>query len=287
MESNLAGAPQMDIITSRKERQGEHVGSAYIDVANQAKMAQYNNEYNYWLWLQQAKYNSPEQQRARLEAAGLNPNFNSVDSGNLGAIPSSSGSVTPSVGKNSAAMMQNNINTFNALVKSIGEGISDVSKISGIPDDISTYRKLLTQLMGHNVQSAEYGKILKAVDAVWRSKSELGVDIPLLIPGYGENGDPWMHSANWKESPLYQALGLKNTNLSLSNDDLRWLVKLRQYDFENMKPQELKVLEARAKQIGASAGLTEAQNQLFAAMSATKIGAMLGPILLGFIKLFL
>lgn len=287
MESNLAGAPQMDIITSRKERIGSGIGAAYIDTANQARMAQYNNEYNYWLWLQQARYNSPQEQRKRLEQAGLNPNFQSIDSGNLSSVPASSGSVTPSVGKNSAAMMQNNINTFNALVKSIGEGISDVSKISGIPDDISTYRKLLTQFMGHNVQSAEYGKILKAVDSVWRSKSELGIDIPLLIPGYGENGDPWMHTANWKESPLFQALGLKNTNLGLSNEDLRWLIKLRQYDFDNIKPAELKVLQERAKQIGEAAGLTKNQNDLFAAMTATKVGSMLGPLLLGVIKLFL
>ena len=278
--SQLSGAPQLDIIQSKKERRQAGIGSAYADVANQALMTKYNNEYNYWLWKQQAEYNSPAQQRARLEAAGLNPNFNSVDSGNLGSIPSSSGSISPSIGKNKALQTQMYIDTFNSLVKSIGEGVSNVSKISGIPDDIPTYRRLLTQYMGHNAQSAEYNKILKSIEAVWKSKTELGIDVPLLIPGYGKNGDIWMQNADWEKSPLFQNLGLKN-------EDLNWLVKLREYDFNNTKPAELKSIQERARQIGASAGLTEQQNELFSAMTATKMGAMLGPLILGVIKLLL
>ena len=275
--SNLSGAPELNLVQSKGERKRRGVDFEYMDSFNQGEMTRYNNEYNYWLWKQQAEYNSPAQQRARLEAAGLNPNYNSIDSGNLGSIPSSSGSITPSIGKNKALKTQMYIDTFNALVKSIGEGVSSVSKISGIPDDIPTYRRLLTQYMGHNAQSAEYNKILKSIEAVWKSKTELGIDIPLLIPGYGENGDIWMQNADWEKSPLFQNLGLKN-------DDMQWLVKLRQFDFENTKPEELKVIRERVRQIGASAGLTEKQNELFTAMTATKIGAMLGPLLLGVIK---
>lgn len=278
--SQLSGAPELNLVQSKGERKRRGVGFEYMDSFNQGEMTRYNNEYNYWLWQQQAEYNSPAQQRARLEAAGLNPNYNSVDSGNLGSIPSSSGSITPSIGKNRALSQQMYVDTFNALIKSIGEGVSSVSKISGIPDDIPTYRRLLTQYMGNNAQSAEYNKILKSIEAVWKSKTELGIDVPLLIPGYGENGDIWMQNADWKNSPLFQNLGLKN-------DDLNWLVKLRQFDFNNTKPEELKVIQERARQIGASAGLTEKQSDLFAAMSATKIGAMLGPLLLGVIKLIL
>lgn len=281
-QSNLSGTPppELNLVQSKKERKARGVDFDYMDSYNQGEITRYNNEYNYWLWQQQAEYNSPAQQRARLEAAGLNPNYNSVDSGNLGSIPSSSGSITPSIGKNRALRQQMYVDSFNALVKSIGEGVSSVSKISGIPDDIPTYRRLLNQYMGHNVQSAEYNKILRSIEAVWKSKTELGIDVPLLIPGYGENGDIWMQNADWKNSPLFQNLGLKN-------EDLNWLVKLRQYDFNNTKPEELKVIQERARQIGASAGLTEKQSELFATISATKIGAMLGPLLLGVIKLLL
>lgn len=281
-QSNLSGTPppELNLVQSKRERKRRGVDFDYMDSFNQGEMVRYNNEYNYWLWQQQADYNSPVQQRSRLEAAGLNPNYNSVDSGNLGSIPSSSGSITPSVGKNRALRQQMYVDSFNALVKSIGEGVSSVSKISGIPDDIPTYRRLLTQYMGHNAQSAEYNQILKSIEAVWKSKTELGIDVPLLIPGYGENGDIWMQYADWKNSPLFQNLGLKN-------EDLNWLVKLRQFDFNNTKPEELKVIQERARQIGASAGLTEKQSELFATMSATKIGAMLGPLLLGVIKLIL
>lgn len=281
-QSNLSGTPppELNLVQSKKERKARGVDFDYMDSYNQGEMVRYNNEYNYWLWQQQAAYNSPAQQRARLEAAGLNPNYNSVDSGNLGSIPSSSGSLTPSIGKNRALRQQMYVDSFNALVKSIGEGVSSVSKISGIPDDIPTYRRLLNQYLGHNVQSAEYNKILRSIEAVWKSKTELGIDVPLLIPGYGENGDIWMQYADWKNSPLFQNLGLKN-------EDLNWLVKLRQFDFNNTKPEELKVIQERARQIGASAGLTEKQSELFATMSATKIGAMLGPLLLGVFKLIL
>lgn len=281
-QSNLSGTPppELNLVQSKGERKRRGVDFDYMDSYNQGEMVRYNNEYNYWLWQQQAEYNSPAQQRARLEAAGLNPNYNSVDSGNLGSIPSSSGSITPSIGKNRALRQQMYVDSFNALVKSIGEGVSSVSKISGIPDDIPTYRRLLTQYMGHNAQSAEYNKILKSIEAVWRSKTELGIDLPLLIPGYGKNGDIWMKDPDWDKSPVFQNLGLKN-------EDMQWLVKLREYDFNNTKPEELKVIQERARQIGASAGLTEKQSDLFATMSATKIGAMLGPLLIGVIKLLL
>lgn len=278
MESNLASAPQLDIISNRKERTGAHIGSAYVDAANQARMTEYNNEYNYWLWKQQAEYNSPLEQRRRLEAAGLNPNFNSVDSGNLGSMPTSSGSVSPSVGKNSAAAMQNNINTFNALVKSIGEGVSDVSKIAALPDDIGAYRKMIRQFMGHRTQAAEYDKILRSIETIFKGKTELGIDMPLVVEGYGPNGDPWVHTADWTNSPLFSNLGLKN-------EDLDWLIKLRKFDYSQMKPAELKVLQERATQIANAAGLTKQQSDVYGALVGTKIGATIAPLLLALVKM--
>ncbi len=281
-QSNLSGTPppELNLVQSKKERKARGVDFDYMDSYNQGEITRYNNEYNYWLWQQQAEYNSPAQQRARLEAAGLNPNYNSVDSGNLGSIPSSSGSITPSVGKNRALRQQMYVDSFNALVKSIGEGVSSVSKLSGIPNDISGYRRLLKEYMFNKTGSSQMEYMLKQIEAVFKSKTELGMDLGWSFGGIGSDGYSTPVFPDWEKSPVYQNLGLKN-------NDLNWLVKLREYDFNNTKPAELKSIQERARQIGASAGLTEKQNELFTAMTATKIGAMLGPLLLGVIKLLL
>lgn len=278
--SQLSGAPELNLVQSKGERKRRGVDFEYLDSFNQGEMTRYNNEYNYWLWKQQAEYNSPAQQRARLEAAGLNPNFNSVDSGNLGSIPSSSGSISPSIGKNKALLTQMYIDSFNALVKSIGEGVSDVSKLSGIPNDVPAYRRMLKEYMGNKLASSQVEYMLKQIEAVFKSKTELGIDLGWQFGSNQPDGSIVPTSPDWEKSPVFQNLGLKN-------EDMQWLVKLRQYDFNNTKPAELKSIQERARQIGASAGLTEKQNELFSAMTATKIGAMLGPLLLGVIKLLL
>lgn len=281
-KSNLSGTPppELNLVQSKGERKRRGVDFDYMDSYNQGEMVRYNNEYNYWLWQQQAEYNSPAQQRARLESAGLNPNYNSVDSGNLGSIPSSSGSITPSVGKNRALRQQMYVDSFNALVKSIGEGVSSVSKLSGIPNDVPGYRRMLKEYMGNKLGSSQVEYMLKQIEAVFKSKTELGIDLGWQFGSNQPDGSIVPTSPDWENSPVFQNLGLKN-------EDMQWLVKLRQYDFNNTKPAELKSIQERARQIGASAGLTEKQNELFSAMTATKIGAMLGPLLLGVIKLLL
>ena len=84
----VSSAPQLNYIASRSQRVANNVGRDYIDAFNQAQMAKYNNEYNYWLWQQQAEYNSPSNQVQRLLDAGLNPNYNSIEgAGNLSNSP--------------------------------------------------------------------------------------------------------------------------------------------------------------------------------------------------------
>lgn len=282
MESNLSSAPQLDIIQSKQDRRDAGISHfEYVDAANQARMAQYNNEYNYWLWLQQAKYNSPAEQRKRLEEAGLNPNFQSVESGNLSSIPTSSGSITPSVGRNRAAMVANDIQAFNAVIRSISEGVSAYSNLANTPslDDLKGFRKNVAQFMGNRAGAAEMDKIIKSIEAAFTGKSKLGLDLPILVPNYFDNGDPYFDRPDWSKSPMLRNLGLKN-------DDLNWLVQLRKFDFQSMKPEELKLIQERTKQIAEAAGLTAQQSQLFTTMTATKVGAMLGPLLLGIIKMF-
>lgn len=279
MESNLSSAPQLDIIQSKQDRRAAGISHfEYVDAANQARMAQYNNEYNYWLWLQQAKYNSPAEQRKRLEEAGLNPNFQSVESGNLSSIPTSSGSITPSVGRNRAAMVANDIQAFNAVIKSIGEGIGAVSTISGIPADIKDYRKLLNTVLWNKADIGGLDVTLKTIEKIFGAKTKLGIDLGETLGVIGHDGSIIPTLPNWKDSPMVQ-------NLNLKNEDLDWLVKLRQYDFEKMKPEELKLLKERADLIAEQAGLTGEQLRFFSAIATTKIGAAIAPIALAIFKM--
>lgn len=279
MESNLSSAPQLDIIQSKQDRRDAGISHfEYVDAANQARMAQYNNEYNYWLWLQQAKYNSPAEQRKRLEEAGLNPNFQSVESGNLSSIPTSSGSITPSVGRNRAAMVANDIQAFNAVIKSIGEGIGAVSTLSGIPADIKDYRKLLNTVLWNKADIGGLDVTLKTIEKIFGAKTKLGIDLGDTLGVTGPDGSIYPTLPNWKESPMVQ-------NLNLKNEDLDWLVKLRQYDFEKMKPEELKLLKERADLIAEQAGLTGEQLRFFSAIATTKIGAAIAPIALAIFKM--
>lgn len=281
MESNLSSAPQLDIIQSKQDRRAAGISHfEYVDAANQARMAQYNNEFNYWLWLQQAKYNSPAEQRKRLEEAGLNPNFQSVESGNLSSIPSSSGSITPSVGRNRAVAVANDIQAFNAIIKGIGEGIDSVSKISGIPADITSYRRGLNAMLGERIENTKVQTLLREIDRVFNLKSKLGVDYDGWIStgGFNPDGSSAVTKVDWTKSPLVQ-------NLNLKNEDLDWLVKLRKYDFENMKPEELKLLKERADLIAEQAGLTGEQLRFFSAIATTKIGAAIAPIALAIFKM--
>lgn len=279
MESNLSSAPQLDIIQSKQDRRAAGISHfEYVDAANQARMAQYNNEFNYWLWLKQAKYNSPAEQRKRLEEAGLNPNFQSVESGNLSSIPSSSGSITPSVGRNRAAMVANDIQAFNAVIKSIGEGINAVSTISGIPADIKDYRRLLNTVLWNKADISGLDVTLKTIEKIFGAKTKLGIDLGDTLGVTGPDGSIIPTLPNWKDSPLVQ-------NLNLKNEDLDWLVKLRQYDFEKMKPEELKLLKERADLIAEQAGLTGEQLRFFSAIATTKIGAAIAPIALAIFKM--
>lgn len=269
--------PQMDILTSPKDRRQAGVASAYADTYNQSQMAKYNNEYNYWLWQQQMEYNSPQQQRARLEAAGLNPNYNSVDTGNVSSIPSSSGSLTPSIGKNTASYMQAGLQGFNALIGAIGQGIEDVSKISGIPKDIGTYRQMLSDVMGHQRGIKEVEKVLKRIQAAWSAHTELGIDLPFVFEGVTSNGDPWLYEPNWDQAQMYRNLGLRNSNLYET-----WQSRL--FERQNLLPSEQEKLQKQVEILGQTFNLNEKQLEWFNALAGTKVGSMLMPILVQFIK---
>lgn len=165
----LSQAPQPDLALSRKQRIAKGIGVDYVDAYNQVASSQYNNAYNYWLWQQQAEYNSPSNQVARLKAAGLNPNFNSIDgTGNLSSLPSSSMSITPSIARNTSYRTQNILNTVNTAVDTFAKGLQGVSELSDLPplDKIGDYRKLLYRTAQENLKGKERDNFQKMIDNI-------------------------------------------------------------------------------------------------------------------------
>jgi hypothetical protein len=65
-----------------------------------SKLAQYDNEYNYWMWQQQNAYNSPVNQVARYQEAGLSPALmygqgspGNAEAGKQAVVPDNTGSL--------------------------------------------------------------------------------------------------------------------------------------------------------------------------------------------------
>lgn len=145
-----------NIVTSRSDRRKAGISSFdYVDDYNAMQMAKYNNEYNYWLWQQQTEYNSPANQMQRAREAGLNPNViaGNVSSGNAASPSPSSGRLPGNIRSNMIQSVNSAINNVNSLIGSIANGVGAVSKLSGIPSDIPTYRKMLSAALKHSNQN--------------------------------------------------------------------------------------------------------------------------------------
>lgn len=260
-------APVPHVITSKQDRRNFGVGLPYADAYNQSAMAQYNNEYNYWLWKHQQEYNSPLEQRKRLEAAGLNPNYNSIDSGNIGTIPSSSGNISPSIGSNRRISLDNAVTAVNAIVSNIAQGIKSVSQLSGIPDNIPMYRRLLTLTARGKLDSQSLDNALKTIQENYNTWYYLGVN-PGGMSGtnyYDENGGQILEYNNIPGSPAGRQATLRNESMILLN-------ALRDFDLSNIKPEEENLIKARVRQVSAQAGISEKQLKWFEGLKGAQIG---------------
>lgn len=260
-------APVPQVITSKQDRRNYGVGLPYADAYNQSAMAQYNNNYNYWLWKQQMEYNSPVEQRKRLEAAGLNPNYNSIDSGNVASIPSSSGSISPSIGSNRRISLDNAVTAVNAIVSNIAQGIKATSQLSGIPDDITTYRRLLSLAAKNKFDQQEIDKILKQIKEDYNKFLYYGVDVGGLTSTHrvDSEGNDILEYKNISGSPAARQALLRNESMVLLN-------ALRDFDLSNIKPEEEKLIKQRVRQVSAQAGISEKQLKWFEGLKGAQIG---------------
>lgn len=180
----VSSAPQLDIITNIPSSYEKEVSLPYVDAYNQAAMAKYNNEYNYWLWKQQIEYNSPANQVARLKEAGLNPNFNSIDgTGNASSIPASSGSISPSVGRNVAQRTQNIISTASTILSAFSTGLNAVSVLSDTPplSKLPEYRNTLFQIGKQTLKGKELDNYKRLVDSIVETYMAGGRQLPMTL----------------------------------------------------------------------------------------------------------
>ena len=165
----VTNVPQPDLALTRGQRIDKGVGQYYVDTYNQLQMAKYNNEYNYWLWKQQMEYNSPSNQVQRLKEAGLNPNFNSIDgTGNASSIPSSSGSISPSVGRNASQAAGNIISVADTIINGFSKGLSTISALSDVPPlaKLPEYRDMLFKIGAENLKGKQLDNYKSLVQSV-------------------------------------------------------------------------------------------------------------------------
>lgn len=248
----ISSAPQLNYIASRSQRVANNVGRDYIDAFNQAQMAKYNNDYNYWLWQQQAEYNSPSNQVQRLLDAGLNPNYNAIEgAGNLSSIPSSSGSIAPSIGRNMNQRTSNLISAFNAMLSSVSTGVDTMSKLSDLPplQSLEAYRKTLYGIAKENLKGKELDNFNKMINGIYNfalsggDTEPFAVNVPWLT---FENGNNPFFVFDPKQSVTYRSLDKKLQALGLDIDIKQIIKDTKKYYKENIQPYEGEVIQGKA-----------------------------------------
>lgn len=194
-----SGAPQMPQIFSQEALNHAGVktfgfGKDFSDNYINSQMAKYNNDYNYWLWQQQALYNSPAEQVKRLKEAGLNPNYNAIEgAGNLKDTPASKADIHSSAGASGRENMALTLNYVNSILDAVKKGVDTTSQIASLPSNIAFYRKSITQQMRDTTVGKQLDNWLKNLEAVSKGYYELGIDsrgvnVPDFIPYQDSRG---------------------------------------------------------------------------------------------------
>lgn len=240
------------------------VGFGRADDFYDYQMAKYNNEYNYWLWQQQAEYNSPAQQMARAKQAGLNPNViaGNVSSGNLGSIPSSNGKLSGNITANKLNLANLGINSFNSLLKAVGEGIDATSKISGIPQDIGSYRNALSHALSYSNESKLVDNTLKSIEIAKTAhlagvpNDRIGyIGVPDWLLKYAGKNKDGLHLYSIPDSALTKMWDAQANEPSIANVLKNTAISKNLTEIEVQEAQKL-LTEAKTK-------LTNQQYELF------------------------
>lgn len=242
MVGDYSSAPQLTQVVSPRERRAAGATSAYADTLNQSYLAQYNNEYNYWLWQQQMEYNSPAEQRKRLEEAGLNPNFNSIEgTGNSSSIPTASitqaGKVDNSAnGFSKTLQVLQLANSMSSAVKNL---VGSVSTYSGIPNDIQGARSIVYDILKNNrdlgISNIDGKKIANSINRILANWDEY------LYYGVDQVGETSLVG----NSPMAENFAKRNEALNVLNSLRRAQTGVANYKLDYLDPLTKEWLQGR------------------------------------------
>lgn len=245
-------APTLNTIISKDQRKAAGVSSFdYVDAYNQSAMAQYNNEYNYWLWQQQMEYNTPAAQVARLKEAGLNPNYNSIDgTGNATSIPSSSGSISPSVASNHYNRVNSLISSINAIFSNVGDTLNAYQTAANSPmmtaEGFKAYRNAVNTIVMNNANISRLNYEEKSALRAW----------DMAVKGMtGNSGEGYQ--IDTENSIAWKAQEGKINQTAAQEAMYKATEALKKYDLDNLKPQELANMKETLRYIAAGAHLRE------------------------------
>lgn len=272
-----------NFLYSGGQRNQAGVSSHFQDTYNDYQLAQYNNDYNYWLWQQQQEYNKPINQVARLKEAGLNPNYNSIDgTGNVSNIPSSNASVRSHINADKATNLNNYIQLYNALLDGIKTGVASIHEYSQIPADIQTYRNGLKLFMQDKLAGQQIDNVVKGMEAARKAVDDWDYQtnglspysVPNMLLENYINSDSRHNSITWLSSEE-KLRGLELSNL------------LRDYNNKEIQPLQKKEIETRIHNIGLESGLKGKELEWYDKVAKTDMGIkLLNSIGGAFFKLF-
>ena len=275
--SNLNYASLQDAGAPSAPNYAFGIGDAYrqgispfaVDDYNQAVQNQYNNAYNYWLWQKQAEYNSPKAQVARLKEAGLNPNFNSIDgTGNLGSMPTSSGSMPGKIQSNRLNAIGTAVQLASGIAGSIAKGVQSLKAFASTPASIAAYRKLLYGMIGEQFRGTVLDNILRDYKG-----QQLGIFTGLGSPNGGV-------SDNVKDSLWYRSLDLGNQIAEKKLKYQEFLNDIKEWEKDKYNPQKLDNLKATWQNIVAGTALRDINLDWYNANQAVGIVRVLAPLFL-------
>lgn len=240
------------IVTNPKQRRELGISPAYADTYNSAMANKYQADYNEYIY---NKYQSPSAMAQQYEAAGLNRNFAEQSGGNI-SVPNQNFK---------SNIQQNQLDIVNTLIGAVSKGVELTSELTSLPKDLA-FKQYRNILAGHNINIAD-SREMSALARAFYDASYYG----------GVSYDPWiMNGTTWdpSNSPAMNQADLRNTLMKFKIDSAKW-------DLENLKPEELKRIQALIRQIGANAGISEKTLQWF---DTSKFAAIYGPAILSLIR---
>lgn len=139
-------ARETNEMTERLNQQNNQFNADQAAIARdwQAQQRMAQNEWSASEWNRQAEYNSPLEQRKRLEAAGYNPYLFGGDVGNIGSSSASSGSVGSGMAASSSSPGPLQVPDLRPL------------DFSGVADAINSYyqnRSIASQTIGQDISN--------------------------------------------------------------------------------------------------------------------------------------